>query len=284
MTRSSSSEPFVSHAAGPRTRRRTWHHLAMTFAVALLVVTGPRLAPETTGALYTAEASATVTGFRAEPVCDSPDVPTVQSILAGLDTTLHWGFSPDGPAPWTSALGEPSTSESDGTLACDDGVLGLAPGQTVWTDHDLAVPSTIVLVFSRPSTGGTVLSVRGADGGLDVRHSGSTLAVWAWSAPDAATLIASTPLEGGSVHVLALTIDEDEVVVRVDDESLTGPLPAALAVLPAEVELGLGALEASDGAPVQTATFTATELAVVPGLLETAVVGSLLDAAAPGTP
>lgn len=282
MRSSSSDGPGASTA---RTGRRTWHHLVATLAVATLVLASPTFAPEITGALYTDDASTTMTGFRVRPVCDDPAIPTVPSILGGLATELHWGFAPETPDPWTSSAGDPSTTTDATVLACDDGVLPLEAGQAAWTGLSLADPSTVVLVASRPAVGGTVLTLTAGAGGIDVVDSGTTVSLRAWGSSDSVEVIASVTADAGPVRVLAVEVETDAVTLWLDGQTVTADLPASFPALPPDVDLALGApAPVPTGSPVPTATFVATELAVLTGPLDPVTLEAVAGAAHPAVP
>lgn len=253
-----------------------------TAGIAVLALGGAALADiETTGALYTAESVATLEGFQVQSLCDFESYDSVQDLLADLEPSLWWGFAVDeDPVPWT-AVGDPAptAAEPDGTLVCDDGVLSLAAGQAIHASPTFPAPATAILVLATPTTDGSLLTITDDDGpshAVVVEDSTASLLTWDAGAPP--VQVASVDLDDDeSAHVIAVVLDGTDVTLWVDGTSDSGTLPAAVS----GPNFGLGAVPGAepDGEIPETATFTATELALVPGIATSAQLDDLLAAA-----
>ncbi len=250
-----------------------------TATIGLLALLGAAFSQlGTTGALYTAQTSASLDGFQVQSLCDFDSYIPVQELLDDLGPTLHWGFAP-GTTPWSDDAGSPTTVAPDGTLECDDGVLPLAAGQSVYASPSLSDPSTVVLVLGTPTAAGTALTIAEAPGaGLAVRVTAAGAPLHGWDAGAPSVELAAVAFDGGeSAHVLALVLDGASATLWVDGSSDTGTLPAVVA----SPTLGLGAVPGTepDGETPTTATFTATELALVAGTVPSAELSALVAAA-----
>lgn len=267
MTPTSSTDQ--RHAGAPASQR-----LLATIAVALLALGGIALVDvPTTGALYSDDATAALTGFQVQPLCDFDAYESPGELVAALSPALHWGFAP-GTGPWSDEMGGPVSSAPDGTLLCDDGVLTLSAAQAVWSSSPAVDPVTVLLVLGTPTTPGRALTLAEPGGpGIEVQVTASAATVRAWDAGVPAVDILSVPLDPAQdAHVLALEVTGTAASLWVDGGSAAGAVPVALG----SPVLGLGAVPGTepDGETPTSAAFTATELALVPG----AVAGSELSA------
>lgn len=279
------SAPAAARARSPRNvhrppmSRRTGRHLAATLTVAGLALAGTNLDLPTTNAVFSASASASVEGFRVQPLCDFDSYTSVPDLLAALEPTLHWGFDAEASGEGWTAAGDPPpvAVEPDGTLMCDDGVLALAPGASVTSAAPLGA-GTVVIVPGTPSSSGVLLSLLADDGGLEVLLDGTAVLVRAWSDAEPEPVdVVTGELDAGGAHVLALTVTGGETTLWVDGTAQAAPLPVTLTGLGAT--FGLGTLAELDP-PHETAEVTVSELAVV-GAVTTAELEALHAAAVP---
>lgn len=278
MTRTSSSSPSPG-------LRRSVRHLVTATVLAGLAIAGAALAPQPTGALYTATTASTLGGFEVQSLCLFDTYTSVPDRLAALDPAVHWGFDPAEDAEGWTAVGDPlpAAATPDGTLLCDDGVLPLGAGQSASSGAPLGSPTTTVLVLGTPSADGAVLTFLATDGGADVVVDGGAVTVRAWVTGSAPALVATGELDDGAVHVLAVTVSGTELTLWADGGASSGTLPVELTSALGGAGYGLGALATLDPPDaVATAEFSATELAVVGGTLTSAQLDALHEAAVPG--
>jgi len=261
--------------------RPAWWRLLATLGIAALALGGAAAARlESTGALYTAEASTTITGFQVQSLCDWDGYESVQDLLEELGPPLHWGFDPDEETvPWT-AVGGAAAAESTGTpLVCDDGVLPLSADQSVWSTPPVSDPVTAILVLGTPTVAGTALTLAepAGGGGFDVRVTATDVSLHAWDTSVPSAALATVAFEPGTAHVIAVVLDGTAATLWVDGSSNVGTLPAALGT----PTLGLGAVPGTepDGETPTTASFAATELALVPAVVPDATLDALVAAA-----
>ena len=272
--RTSSTDP-----RSPVLRRGAVVRLAAASVIAALALGVAALTDiGTTGALYSASTTATIDGFQARTACEDPGFTSAPKLVAGLGPTLHWGFAP-GTSPWTEAEGSPASSEPDGAVLCDEGVLELTTGQSVSTTLTDPATGSVLLVLGTPSAAGTALTLADPAGAaLDVRVTGTTASIHTWDAGTPSTELATVALDAAAgAHLIAISFDGAEVTLWADGESAT-------VVLPAVVDgplLGLGALAAASpaGELLTTATFAASELAVVPASVPPATLAEIFAAA-----
>jgi len=219
---------------------------------------------QTTGALYADESSATLSGFEVQSLCSWAGYEPVQDLLAALGPSLHWGFE-ESSAPWSDDAGSPVSVAPDGTLVCDQGVLALEPGQSVWTTPTISDPATVILVLGAPTVAGTAFTVAELTGGagFDVRVTAAGATLHAWDAGGTAAAIVTASFDSAaSAHVLAVSFSGTDANLWVDGNVADGVLPAPVGA----PVLGLGAVPGTepDGPASATAAFSATELALVP--------------------
>lgn len=273
----------TSSSSAPRqpARRRSVRHLVASLAVAALAIGGAALAPQSTGALYGATATTTLAGFQVQSLCLFDSYESVPDRLDALAPSVHWGFDPESADEGWTAAGDPlpEAVAPDGTLLCDDGVIELTAGQVVSSDAPLTSPATTVLVLGTPSYAGVVLSLFGAGGRVDVIVDDGSVTARSWVDDDAPVPLATGSLDEGLVHVLAVTIDGGQLTLWADGTGTTEPLPPELVGTVGGAGLGLGVVEPDAG---ETATFVATELAVVGGTLATSALEAIHEAAVPG--
>lgn len=260
-------------------RRGSVRRLAVASTIAVLALGVAGMTDiGTTGALYTATSAATIEGFRARSACDDPGFTSVTELVASLGPALHWGFAP-GASPWTEAEGSPSSTEPDGTVLCDDGVLPLTAGEAVSTTLADPAAGTVLLVMGTPTAAGTALTLANPTGpSLDVRVTATTATLHVWDAGTASTPLAAVVLDAAATaHVLAVSFDGAEATLWADGASQTSILPA---VVDGPL-LGLGALPAAspDGETLATASFTASELALVATVVPPATLAEIFAAA-----
>lgn len=242
--------------------------------IGVLALLGATLSqPGTTGALYRADTAATMSGFQVQPLCDFDDYESVQDLIDDLGPDLRWGFAP-GTTPWSDDAGSPTSVAPDGTLLCDDGVLPLEEGRSVWTPVSVPGPATAVLVLGTPTAAGTALTVAEAAGaGLAVRVTSTGATLYGWDAESPPVQVAAAAFGSGAAHVVAVVLDGATVTLWVDDGSDGGTLPAVVGA----PTLGLGAVPGTEpeGETPVTATFVATELALVPAAVQPAALSTL---------